>query len=123
VLVGTVVVRRGFGTLVVAGLAAAGGVEAITNEVTSGPACVVAVEVWRTLTWRERTFVAAGAGSVEAFSFDCLRWGAVVVTASAVEAPNQQTMATTANETRQGPPSSFGLPVSVRLDSAGTCGP
>jgi hypothetical protein len=53
-----VVARTGFGTLVVVGLVATGGVDAMTNDVTSGPACVVGVVDRRTRTCLVRTLVA-----------------------------------------------------------------
>jgi hypothetical protein len=53
-----VVARTGFGTLVVVGLVATGGVDAMTNDVTSGPACVVGVVDRRTRTCLVGTLVA-----------------------------------------------------------------
>jgi hypothetical protein len=89
-----VVVRRGFGALVAGGVAAGGGVDAMTKDDTNGPACVVGVDR-RERTWRAGALETVVVSETDLVTFGLARCGdLVVVTERAGTAPNQSETAT-----------------------------
>jgi hypothetical protein len=90
-----VVVRRGLGVLVAGGVVARGGVDAMTKDVTNGPACEVGVDR-RERTWRAEALATIVVSDADLFTLGLARCGDVVVAPSAGNAPNQSENATAA---------------------------